>query len=211
MQSDTDEIKQYISELATVIEQKTLAETQRVTAEEERVQAERERIAVNRKNEQLLAQTVDLLHQLVSMVTEIMPQLDSQSAKVEMIFEMMRIIVGWLYSQGYREAQHLDEIIKQVSQRSDMKVDIHSGRDTNTGDIVDGTNTKTGDFMTALIDARTAIEAGETKKAEDALNTLPEDAIDVAVAALQSPLQAALMVAKKIGGKIKLLRAGQDC
>jgi hypothetical protein len=211
MLSETDEIKQYIQGLSAAIEEKTKAEASRIAAEQMRANAERERVAINEKNEKLLTQTISLLQELVIVVNQIEPQMDAQTAKIEMIFEMMRIIVSWLYGQGYREAQHLDEIIKQVARRGDMKVDIHSARDTNTGDIVDGTNIKGNDLVYVISQAKQAIESGDIETAESVLNTLPMDAIDVAVAALQSPLQAAVVVAKKIGEKIKLLRGGEDC
>jgi len=199
------DIQEDLGKLTQAIETRKEAEIERKRAEEERIKLEYERLTKVDANELLLQSIAMAVESLVKLMSDIKPTMSSQGKQIDIIFEFMRIIVGWLSAQGYKEVGRLDDILRDIGKQS-MQIDIHADRDVRTGDIVDGVNTHVEfDCIGAIKLIGSELDAGNIERAESIFGSLPADAVDVAIAALQSPLQAAMVVVKKIGNKIKLV------
>ena len=195
-----------LARLSAAIEKKTQAELERKDIEEERVRLETSRLEIISTNEALLNSIADAVQSLAELMSDIEPEMKSQSKRIDIIFEFMRIIVGWLSTQGYREANRLDALLTHMGQ-SEMKVEINADRDVNTGDIIEGNKTS---INGVVVDIAKALEKGDIAGAEQIFDSLPQDAVDVALAALAGPLNAAMVIVKKIGGKMKFMKVRVD-
>jgi len=195
-----------LARLSAAIEKKTQAELERKDIEEERVRLEMSRLEIISTNEALLNSIADAVQSLAELMSDIGPEMVSQSKRIDIIFEFMRIIVGWLSTQGYREADRLDALLTHMGQ-SEMKVEINADRDVNTGDIIEGNKTS---INGAVVDIAKALKKGDIAGAEQIFDSLPQDAVDVALAALAGPLNAAMVIVKKIGGKMKFMKVRVD-
>jgi len=195
-----------LAKLSAAIEKKTQAELERKDIEEERVRLEMSRLEIISTNEALLNSIADAVQSLAELMSDIGPEMVSQSKRIDIIFEFMRIIVGWLSTQGYREADRLDALLTHMGQ-SEMKVEINADRDVNTGDIIEGNKTS---INGAVVDIAKALKKGDIAGAEQIFDSLPQDAVDVALAALAGPLNAAMVIVKKIGGKMKFMKVRVD-
>ena len=195
-----------LARLSAAIEKKTQAELERKDIEEERVRLETSRLEIISTNEALLNSIADAVQSLAELMSDIGPEMVSQSKRIDIIFEFMRIIVGWLSTQGYREADRLDALLTHMGQ-SEMKVEINADRDVNTGDIIEGNKTS---INGVVVDIAKALEKGDIAGAEQIFDSLPQDAVDVALAALAGPLNAAMVIVKKIGGKMKFMKVRID-
>jgi len=195
-----------LARLSAAIEKKTQAELERKDIEEERVRLETSRLEIISTNEALLNSIADAVQSLAELMSDIGPEMVSQSKRIDIIFEFMRIIVGWLSTQGYREADRLDALLTHMGQ-SEMKVEINADRDVNTGDIIEGNKTS---INGAVVDIAKALKKGDIAGAEQIFDSLPQDAVDVALAALAGPLNAAMVIVKKIGGKMKFMKVRVD-
>jgi len=201
-----NEIQTDLGKLTEAIEARKEAELERKRAEEERIELEGERLEKISANSELLHSIAAAVESLAILMDSIEPTLASQSRQIDIIFEFMRIIVGWLSTQGYKEVDRLDDILRDIGRQS-MQIDIHADRDVNTGDIVDGENTHIEfDCIGTIRLIQSELEEGNIGHAEKLFSSLPTDAVDIAIAALQSPLQAAMVVVEKIGDKIRLVR-----
>ena len=195
-----------LARLSAAIEKKTQAELERKDIEEERVRLETSRLEIISTNEALLNSIANAVQSLAELMSDIEPEMKSQSKRIDIIFEFMRIIVGWLSTQGYREADRLDALLTHMGQ-SEMKVEINADRDVNTGDIIEGNKTS---INGVVVDIAKALEKGDIAGAEQIFDSLPQDAVDVALAALAGPLNAAMVIVKKIGGKMKFMKVRVD-
>ena len=195
-----------LARLSAAIEKKTQAELERKDIEEERVRLETSRLEIISTNEALLNSIADAVQSLAELMSDIGPEMVSQSKRIDIIFEFMRIIVGWLSTQGYREADRLDALLTHMGQ-SEMKVEINADHDVNTGDIIEGNKTS---INGVVVDIAKALEKGDIAGAEQIFDSLPQDAVDVALAALAGPLNAAMVIVKKIGGKMKFMKVRVD-
>ena len=195
-----------LAKLSAAIEKKTQAELERKDIEEERVRLETSRLEIISTNEALLNSIANAVQSLAELMSDIGPEMVSQSKRIDIIFEFMRIIVGWLSTQGYREADRLDALLTHMGQ-SEMKVEINADRDVNTGDIIEGNKTS---INGVVVDIAKALEKGDIAGAEQIFDSLPQDAVDVALAALAGPLNAAMVIVKKIGGKMKFMKVRVD-
>lgn len=201
-----NEMNKDLAELSAAIEKRALAEIERKAAEENRAEIEKERLEIVCANEALLNSIADAVQSLAELMSELEPEMTSQSRRIDIIFEFMRIIVGWLSVQGYREAEHLDALLRDMG-RSEMKVEINADRDVSTGDIVEGTKTSMDiSFVKSVSDITSALEEDDISGAEQIFNSLPRDAMEVALAALYGPLKAAAVIAEKVGSKFKFIR-----
>jgi hypothetical protein len=198
---ESDPIKQ----LTAAVEAKTRAEIDAANAERERILLERTRADRESENAVTLSKIVTTLEALTLAVNTMEPSVALQSERVELILELIKVIAGWLYSQGYREAGRLDGLIRDIGGRGDMRVDIRNNRDVRTGDFIDGDKT-TIKFESVIEKAADLIEKDELDEAEDVLNTLPEDMLDVAIAALNGPMCAANVIIQKVRGKARMLK-----
>ena len=197
-----------IEELTRAIEEKKQAELERKALEQERLDIAREQAEREREECEVLGRIIEQVDGLVNVVTnEFIPAVTDQQQKINLILELSKAIVGWMSTQGYREADRLDRLLGDIGSH-DMKVDIRADRDVNTGDFIDGDKNIEVSFVEVVRAAGDMIESGDSAGAEHLLASLPEDALDVALAALESPLAAAKLVAEKIAGKIKLVRRG---
>ena len=195
-----------LARLSAAIEKKTQAELERKDIEEERVRLETSRLEIISTNEALLNSIANAVQSLAELMSDIEPEMKSQSKRIDIIFEFMRIIVGWLSTQGYREAERLDSLLTNMGQ-SEMKVEINADHDVNTGDIIEGNKTS---INGVVVDIAKALEKGDIAGAEQIFDSLPQDAVDVALAALAGPLNAAMVIVKKIGGKMKFMKVRVD-
>jgi len=195
-----------LAKLSAAIEKKTQAELERKDIEEERVRLEMSRLEIISTNEALLNSIADAVQSLAELMSDIEPEMKSQSKRIDIIFEFMRIIVGWLSTQGYREADRLDALLTHMGQ-SEMKVEINADHDVNTRDIIEGNKTS---INGVVVDIAKALEKGDIAGAEQIFDSLPQDAVDVALAALAGPLNAAMVIVKKIGGKMKFMKVRID-
>ncbi len=196
-----DEIKK----LTKAVEEKTVAEIERARVEEEVRKLERARFELVRGNAQILSVNSERIDKLLELISEeVIPAMETQSIRIEVILEIVGIISSWLYSSGYKEAKRLDNLIENISQRGDMKVEIKPSRDANIGDIIEGTKNVGVDIVDVINAVYEQIKKDDVKSAENILNTLPQDAMDIVLAALQSKFAIAKVVVEKIAGKIKL-------
>jgi hypothetical protein len=147
---------------------------------------------------QEIATAVELL---VSMMMKIKPVVDQNAHRSRLTMEFIKVITGWIYREGQKEAETLADIIHDIGDQS-MHVNI-DGNTVNTGDIVDGTNIQASTFIRTVDEAKRALEKGEIDRAESIFNTLPADVIDVALAAMHGPISAARVIVTKVGDKIK--------
>jgi hypothetical protein len=194
-----------IKKLIDAVEARTRAEIESATVERERAALERLRAEREEQNAIALAQIDTTLEALVCVIQSLKPSVVLQGERLELILELIKVIASWLHAQGYREAGRLDGLIRDIGRRGDMRVDIRNNRDVSTGDFIDGDKT-TVKFDTVVERAAELIEEDKLDEAEDILNSLPEDMLDVALAALNGPMCAANVILQKIRGKARLFK-----
>ena len=198
----TDEI----TALTKAVEEKISIEIERVRLETERLAVETKRLERELTNARTLEANADKIGRMLEILSsDIIPSIKDQSMRIEIIFEFVKAISGWLYHQGDRETERLNSFINDMGKKAGMKVEINADRDVNTGDIVDGINTKYDiDVADVIGDVCKKLEEGNIPEAENILNSLPGDALDIVVAALKSKFAVAGVVIKKIADKIQL-------
>ena len=196
-----------LRELQKAVEEKTAAEIKRTQIEERALEMERIRLARENNNAEVLGANSERINKLLILVSEkVIPSIEKQSIRIEVILEIVGIISGWLYSQGYKEAERLDALIHNVSQRGDMKVEIKPSGDANIGDIFEGTKYVNIDIAAVINEVCDKVKEDDIEGAENILNSLPKDALDIVLAAVQSKFAVARVIIEKIADKIQLKR-----
>lgn len=195
-----------IKKLTEAVAKKTQAEIERARLEENRISIETKRLDKESRNSEILQTNANKMVRLLElMVNELVPEVKNQGMRIEIILEFVKTFSGWLYSQGYKEAERLDALINNIGQKGDMKVEIKPGRDAMIGDIIEGKKIICDtDIIVNMLGE--IIDNDNVERAETILNTLPKDALDVILAAMVSKFAAAKVVVEKIGEKIKLLK-----
>jgi len=195
-----------ITALTKAVEEKVTAEIERIRLEAERLAIETKRLERELENAKTIEANALKIGQMLTILSEdIIPSIKNQSMRIEIIFEFVKAISGWLYHQGDRETERLNQFINDVGKRGDMKVEINADRDVNTGDIVDGINLKySADTVETINSVCEALAKDNIPEAENILNSLPKDVLDIVLAALKSKFAVAGVVIKKIADKIQL-------
>ena len=195
-----------ITALTKAVEEKVTAEIERIRLEAERLAIETKRLERELENAKTIEANALKIGQMLTILSEdIIPSIKNQSMRIEIIFEFVKAISGWLYRQGDRETERLNQFINDVGKRGDMKVEINADRDVNTGDIVDGINLKySADTVETINSVCEALAKDNIPEAENILNSLPKDVLDIVLAALKSKFAVAGVVIKKIADKIQL-------
>ena len=198
----TDEI----TALTKAVEEKVAIEIERVRLETERLAVETRRLERELENAKTIEANAVKIGQMLNILsTDIIPSLKNQSTRIEIIFEFVKAISGWLYHQGDRETERLNGFINDIGRKDGMKVEINADRDVNTGDIVDGINLKySTDTVETINSVCEALTKDNIPEAENILNSLPKDALDIVLAVLKSKFAVAGVVIKKIADKIQL-------
>ena len=198
----TDEI----TALTKAVEEKVAIEIERVRLETERLAVETRRLERELENAKTIEANAVKIGQMLNILsTDIIPSLKNQSTRIEIIFEFVKAISSWLYHQGDRETERLNGFINDIGRKDGMKVEINADRDVNTGDIVDGINLKySTDTVETINSVCEALAKDNIPEAENILNSLPKDALDIVLAALKSKFAVAGVVIKKIADKIQL-------
>jgi len=198
----TDEI----TALTKAVEEKVAIEIERVRLETERLAVETRRLERELENAKTIEANAVKIGQMLNILsTDIIPSLKNQSTRIEIIFEFVKAISGWLYHQGDRETERLNGFINDIGRKDGMKVEINADRDVNTGDIVDGINLKySADTVETINSVCEALTKDNIPEAENILNSLPKDALDIVLAVLKSKFAVAGVVIKKIADKIQL-------
>jgi hypothetical protein len=172
-------------------------ESARISLEERRVNHEEKRLAIEERNHALLSKIshdVELLLELYH--NDLEPQITTACGRTDILVEFMRVLTNRLSNIGDQEADRLERLLRDLA---GMEVNVHGG---TIRDIIETQN----NYETQIHSIEKAIENGDPEAAESLLNTLPKDAIDVAVASIAGPLNAAKMIAKKVGDKIVVRR-----
>lgn len=193
-----------IEKLTQAVEEKTRAEIESANLVRQQLIAEEARREKELDNAIMLEKIAVSIESLVTLVRKLKPDVYAQSERIELILELIKVIASWLHAQGYREAGRLDSLIRDIN-RGDMKVDIHNNRDVTTGDFIEGGG-KTINMGVVISKTAELIEKDKLDDAEDVLNSLPEDILDVALAALNGPLCAAKVIVQKVRGKARLFK-----
>ena len=198
----TDEI----TALTKAVEEKVAIEIERVRLETERLAVETKRLERELENAKTIeANAIKIGQMLEILSTDIIPSIKNQSTRIEIIFEFVKAISGWLYHQGDRETERLNSFIKDIGKKDGMKVEINADRDVNTGDIVDGINLKySADTVDIINNVCKELSNDNIPEVENILNSIPKDALDIVLAALKSKFAVAGVVVQKIADKIKL-------
>ena len=198
----TDEI----TALTKAVEEKVAIEIERVRLEAERLAVETKRLERELENAKTIeANAIKIGQMLEILSTDIIPSIKNQSTRIEIIFEFVKAISGWLYHQGDRETERLNQFINDIGKKDGMKVEINADRDVNTGDIVDGINLKySADTVDIINNVCKELSNDNIPEVENILNSIPKDALDIVLAALKSKFAVAGVVVQKIADKIKL-------
>jgi len=198
----TDEI----TALTKAVEEKVAIEIERVRLETERLAVETKRLERELENAKTIeANAIKIGQMLEILSTDIIPSIKNQSTRIEIIFEFVKAISGWLYHQGDRETERLNQFINDIGKKDGMKVEINADRDVNTGDIVDGINLKySADTVDIINNVCKELSNDNIPEVENILNSIPKDALDIVLAALKSKFAVAGVVVQKIADKIKL-------
>jgi len=195
-----------IAELTRAVEEKITIEIERVRIETERLTAETKRLERELSNARAIEENTRKTGEILKILSEdIIPSIGNQSSRIELIFEFVKSISGWLYHQGDREVERLNNFINDVGKSEGMKIEIKADGDVNTGDIVDGINIKYNiDIEKIINDVCQKLSDDNIPEVENILNSLPGDVLDIVLAALQSKFSVAKVVIEKIAGKIRL-------
>ncbi len=197
-----------ITALTRAVEEKITTEIERVRLETERLAIETTRLDREMRNAKTLEENAAKIKNVLELLSaDIIPSIKSQSTRIEVIFEFVKAISGWLYHQGDRETTRLNQLLESLGQPGSMKVEIKPSGDANIGDIFEGDkNIGSIDIVNIINEICEKIEADDVEEAENILNSLPRDALDIVLAALQSKFAVIKVVVEKIGEKIKLIK-----
>ena len=198
----TDEI----TALTKAVEEKITIEIERVRLETERLAVETKRLERELANARAIEANAGKIAQMLEILSsDIIPSIKDQSMRIEIVFEFVKAISGWLYHQGDRETERLNQFINDVGKKDGMKVEIKADRDVHTGAIVDGINLEYSmDTVDIINNVCKELANDNIPEAENILNSLPKDALDIVLAALKSKFAVAGVVIKKIADKIQL-------
>lgn len=199
-----DQILKSIEALTQAAEARILAETSRSNLEQQRLFAEQERLRMERENNAVLCKILRDTGMIVQNVSTYSPEDHDQMIQIlESILSLTQVIA--LRVNG-TELVSLVETIRTIQRGAAVQVTVNDS--AKVGNIVEGTQTigQIYDLDAALVAASKAIGDDDPEGVESALNTLPADVIDVAVAALSGPIAAARMIARKVAGKWRVNR-----
>lgn len=200
------------NQLLEAVNTLTAAAEQRVKAEVERTQAEQKRISVEQHKLRLEQENNAILCRILQETLKITDRIGQYSAEdhdrmlamLESILALTQVIA---LRVGGNDYEVLLDTIKHTRQ-GDNKVQITMGNDANIGNIVEGVQNNAAGVNEALRDLLVAINSDDPQNVESTLNTLPQDIVDVALAAIQGPLVAARMIAQKVANKWHVTRSG---
>lgn len=188
-----------IEALTQAAEARILAETSRSNFEQQRLFAEQERLRMERENNAVLCKILRDTGTIVQSVSTYSP--DDHDKMLQILESLLALTQVIALRVNGTELVSLVETIRAIQKGASVQVTLND--QANVGNIVEGTQTisQVYDLDAALTAASKAIGEDNPEAVENALSTLPEDVIDVAVAALSGPIAAARMIARKVSGK----------
>jgi len=189
----------------------TEAAEKKARAEAERVQLERERLSLAHHAEQLQQENNALLNRIVNDTTTLVKCIKSYAPEDhDNMLKMLQSILALVQVIALRvSGSELNELMDTVSNAKGATMQVTVGDHAQIKGIVEGTQYVNEGFNVdaAIVNAVKAINEDSPEKLEEVLNTLPEDAMDVAIAALNGPITAARMIARKVSDKWRVTRA----
>jgi hypothetical protein len=202
--SQQDQMLQAIEALTTAAEARIKAETERSEAERQRLEAERLRLRVEHENNALLCRILQDTSAIAARVGEY------SANDHDRMLQMLESILALTQVTALRvSGSELDVLVKSIdSVKKGVGMQVTLGDKATIQNIVEGQQyNNSSNIDTVLVAAINAIKADDPAGAETALNSLPGDMLDVAIAALNGPLAAARMIARKVGDKWRVSRS----
>ena len=194
---EDNELRQHLAAMTKAAEERKEAEVKRQVAEELRLETEQERLQIERGNRAYIKAILDKLNIVEHSVSEFKPSdhthMLNELQAILMLVQVIAVRVG---------GAEIEDVLKLV--RGARTLEINTGDNTTIGAVVEGE--MTGNVTQNVDRIRDALEANDIATVEEELNTLPGDAIDVALAALRGPMAAAKVIVKKVAGKWRLER-----
>lgn len=187
-----------VSTLTAAAEQRVKAEVERTHAEQQRISLEQHKLKLEQENNAILCRILQETLKLTSKIGDYSPEdHDNMLSMLESILALTQVIA---LRVGGSDFDKLMDTIKQTRERNG-KVQITMGNQATVGNIVEGIQNNAAGINDALRDLIVAINADDPGQVESTLNTLPQDIVDVVIAAIQGPLVAARMIAQKVANR----------
>lgn len=199
-----EQLLQAVSTLTTAAEQRVKAEVERTQAEQQRVSLEQHKLRLEQENNAILCRILQETLKMTDKVGQYSAEdHDRMLSMLESILALTQVIALRVGGSDY------DALLDTIRRTHDggNKVQITMGNDANIGNIVEGVQNNAVGMNNALRQILEAINANEPAKVESVLNTLPQDIVDVVLAAIQSPLVAARMIVQKVSHKWVVTRS----
>jgi len=209
-----------LEQVLTATREQTRIETERLQAERSRLSEEtrrcgleEQRIKVEQETRTLLYEVIDVVRAFSDAFSHVPSEHSEQRMKLEFLVEMVKVVL--VRMRGEEEAQEeidrLQRIILAKSLgREAVSVSFNAGRDVHDVDIgsVAQQSVPSEAMIKGLVTSiTTLVDAERYQEAENVMDSLGEDIIDVVLAAMQGPLAAAGAIIEKISGKVKIRKA----
>lgn len=199
-----NQLLEAVGTLTAAAEQRVKAEVERTQAEQQRISLEQHKLRLEQENNAILCRILQETLKITGKVGEYSPEDHSRMlTMLESILVLTQVIALRVGGSDYDAL--LDTIRR--TKEGGSKVQITMGNDASVGNIVEGIQNNAIGVNEALRDLLSAIDADDPREVELILNTLPQDIVDVVIAAIQGPLAAAKMIAEKIARKWHVTRS----
>jgi hypothetical protein len=199
-----NQLLEAVNTLTAAAEQRVRAEVERTQAEQQRISLEQHKLRLEQENNAILCRILQETLKITDRVGEYSAEdHDRMLTMLESILALTQVIALRVGGSDY---DVLLDTIRRTKEGGN-KVQITMGNDANIGNIVEGVQNNAAGVNEALRDLLTAINADEPRKVESILNTLPQDIVDVVLAAIQGPLVAARMIVEKVAHKWHVTRS----
>ena len=188
------------------------AEQERIAIEKKRIEIERKRLELEEENKATLQAIANNMQMLFNLYNDVYtPLVREQGERTKLISEFVKLSMLRTGDSGKdiieRQENIIAKLIESSTREQTMKIDMTSQRDINTGDIIENSAGISEEVLLAIIDALSIVkEEDDISSANQILSTIPADAVDLALAAMQGPMGVLGVLVQKIAGKIKLKR-----
>lgn len=180
-----------LKNLMRVAEERRAAEEQRLAEERQRNERELKRLNAEMENATAIKAIVKRIERVLQSVSQYRG--DDHRKMLSNLEAIMKLVQVIAVRVGGRE---IHDVLSQMEGAE--KVRIITGDNATIGTIADGNATVDNIVNSVSFD--------DLPEAEKKINSLPEDIANVAVAAMQGPLQAAGVIATKVANKWRLTR-----
>jgi len=188
------------------------AEQERIAIEKKRIEIERKRLELEEENKATLQAIANNMQMLFNLYNDVYtPLVREQGERTKLISEFVKLSMLRTGDSGKdiieRQENIIAKLIESSTREQTMKIDMTAQRDINTGDIIENSAGISEEVLLAIIDALSIVkEEDDISSANQILSTIPADAVDLALAAMQGPMGVLGVLVQKIAGKIKLKR-----